>query len=61
MAQLVTVVEQHMDRQPRTVVILDTTWWEAERKHVTLQECGLGVNLPVGVCCYTSLSSNYQL
>ena len=60
MAELVTLVEQHMEKEPPTVVILATTWWEAEPEHVTLQEVGLGVNLPVRVCCYTNLSSNYQ-
>ena len=50
MAELVTLVEQHTEIQPPTVVIQATTWWEAEREHVTLQEAGLGVNLPVRVC-----------
>ena len=61
MAGYVTPVEQHTEIQPPTVVILAITWWEAEREHVTLQEAGLGVNLFVGVCCYTNLSSNYHL
>ena len=58
MAELVSLMEQHTEIQPPTVVIQATTWWEAEHEHVTLQEAGLGVNLPVGVCCYTNLSSN---
>ena len=55
MAKLVTMLEQHSDRQPTTVVIQATTWWEAVLAHVKLQECGLGVHLPVIVCCYSSL------
>ena len=58
MAELLTP-EQHLDRQPPTTVIQATTSWEAEAEHATLQEVGLGVNLLVGVCCYTNLSSNY--
>ena len=49
MAELVTLLEQHMERQPPTVVIQATTWWEAALAHVKLQECGLGVHLPVQV------------
>ena len=60
MAELVTP-EQHMDRQPPTTVIQATTLWEAEAEHATLQEVGLGVNLPVRVCCYTNLSGNYHI
>ena len=47
MAKLITLLEQHLDRQPPTVVIEDTSWWEAQLAHVKLQECGLGVHLPV--------------
>ena len=39
------------DRQPPTVVIQATTWWETVLAHVKLEECGLGVNLHVKVCC----------
>ena len=52
MAESVTVVEQHLDTQPTTVVIQATTWWEAVLAHVKLQECGLGVHLPVNVHYY---------
>ena len=48
-AELVTLVEQHLDRQPPTVVIQDMTWWETTLAHVKLQEGGLGVHLPVKV------------
>ena len=51
MANLV-LVEQTTDRQPPTVVIQATTWWETALAHVKLEECGLGVNLPVEVCCF---------
>ena len=51
MAKLVTLLEQPSDRQPPTVVIQATTWWETALVYVTPQECGLGVNLPVRVCC----------
>ena len=47
MAELVTLPEQYLDRLPPTVVIQATTWWEAVLAHVKLQECGLGVHLPV--------------
>ena len=49
MAELVTLVEQHMERQPPTVVIQALVRWEAELAHVKLQGCGLGVHLPVQV------------
>ena len=49
MAVLVTVAEQHSDRQLRTVVIQATSWWEAVLEHVKLQEDGLAVHLPVNV------------
>ena len=52
MAKLDTSVEQHLDRQPPTVVMLATTWWEVVLAHVKLQECGLGVHLPVNVGYY---------
>ena len=50
MAKLVTLLEQHSDRQLPTVVILVITWWETVFECVSLQECGLGVNLPAYVC-----------
>ena len=33
-----------------TVVTQATTWWETVIALVKLQECGLGVHLPVKVC-----------
>ena len=36
MAVLLTVVEQHLDRQPTTVVIQVTTWWEVVFAYVKL-------------------------
>ena len=51
MAKLVRLLEQHINRQPPTVVIQATTWWETALVYVMPQECGLGVNLPVKVCC----------
>ena len=48
MAELVTL-EEHMDREPPTVVIQATTEWEAVFALVCLQEHGLGVCLPVHV------------
>ena len=50
MAKLVTLLEQHLDRQLPTVVIQATTWWETVFAHVKLQENGLGVPLLVNVC-----------
>ena len=52
MAGLVTLVEQHMEREPPTVAIWATTEWEAVLALVYLQEGGLGVHLHVRVCCY---------
>ena len=51
MAKLITVLEQHLDRQPPTVVIQATPWRESVHAHVKLMECGLAVNLPVKVSC----------
>ena len=56
MAMLLTVVEQHLDRQLTTVVIQGTAWWEVVLAYVRLQERGLGVHLPVNVCCYLTLT-----
>ena len=53
MAVLLTLLEQHLDRQPPTVVTQATTWWETVLALVKLQEIGLGVHLPVEVCYYT--------
>ena len=53
MAVLITVLEQHSERQPPTVVTQAITWWETVLALVKLQEIGLGVNLPVEVCYYT--------
>ena len=49
MARLITLLEQHLERQPPTVVTQATTWWETVLALVKLQELGLGVNLPVKV------------
>ena len=52
MAKLVTLVEQYLDRQPPTVAVEATTWWETGLAFVKLQDCGLELHLPVKVCCY---------
>ena len=52
MAKLLTLLEQHLDRQPPTVVMQDMTWWEAVITLVKLQEIGLRVYLPVKVCYF---------
>ena len=49
MARLITLLEQHSDRQPPTVVKQATAWWETVLTLVKLQEFGLGVHLPVKV------------
>ena len=49
MAELVTLLEQHMEREPPTVAIQGTIWWEVVLALVNLQEAGLGVHLPVKV------------
>ena len=56
------LLEQHLDRQPPTVVTQATTWWETVLAHVKTQECGLGVHLPVKVCYQVVLGnvSNLQ-
>ena len=51
MAVFITLLEQHMDRQPTTVVVQGTGWLETIFRHVKLQETGLGVHLPVKVHC----------
>ena len=52
MAELVTLLEQHMEREQPTVAMQATTEWEAALALVYLQEGGLGVHLHVHVCCY---------
>ena len=52
MAELVTLVEQHMEREQPTFAIQATTEWEAVLALVYLQEGGLGVYLHVYVRCY---------
>ena len=49
MAKLLTLLEQHMERELPTVVIQATVLWEAVLALVKLQEGGLGVHLPVKV------------
>ena len=53
MARLISLLE-HLDRQPPTVVTQVTTWWEMVLALVKVQECGLGVHLPVKVCMLVS-------
>ena len=50
MAKLITLLEQHLERQPPTVVTPATAWWEAVFALVKLWG-GLGVHLLVNVCC----------
>ena len=50
MVVLVTLVEQHTEGEPATVVIRATTEWEVVLALVSLQEGGLGVHLPVQAC-----------
>ena len=56
MAVLITLLEQHLIRQPPTVVTQATTWWETVVTLVELQEIGLRVHLPVKVCYYRVIS-----
>ena len=53
MAGLLSLLEQHLDRMPPTVVTQATTWWETILVLVKIQEIGLVVHLPVKVCYYT--------
>ena len=53
MGVLITLLEQHLDRQSPTVVTQATAWWETIVALVKLQEIGLGGRLPVEVCYYT--------
>ena len=52
MAELVTLVEPHVDREPPTVVIQATTEWEAVVADVRVQACGLGIDLSVEVLTF---------
>ena len=49
MAVLITLLEQHLDRQPPTVVTQATTWLETVLVLVMIQEIGLKVHQPVKV------------
>ena len=55
MAKLLTLLEQYLDGQPPTVVTQAIIWWEAALALVKLQECGLGVHLPVKVSMMLSV------
>ena len=61
MARLITLVEQHLNKQPPTAVIQAITWWEAVIAHVKLQECGLGVHLPVKVCYHQEIKTSQNI
>ena len=50
MAKVVTM-EYLAVRLPPTVVTQGITLWETALVHVNLEECGLGVNRHVKVCC----------
>ena len=52
MAESITLVGPHVDGEPPTVVILATTEWEAVVAHVSLQACGLGIDLSVEVITF---------
>ena len=52
MVKLVTLLEQYMDKEPPTVVIQATTWWEAQLALVKLQEYGLEMHLTAKVGCW---------
>ena len=47
-----------MEREPPTVVIQATIWWEAVLGLVKLQEGGLGVHLPVKVATLLNHAAN---
>ena len=61
MAKLLTLLEQHLNRQPPTVVTQATTWWETVLALVKLQEIGLGVHLPVKVALFLGLPTIHFL
>ena len=50
-----------MEKQPPTIAIQATDWWEAAVAHVKLQQCGLGVHLPVTVTTLLSCCIYYNL
>ena len=54
MARLITLLEQHSERMPPTVVTQAMTWWETVLALVKQKEIGLGVNLPVKVCTFVN-------
>ena len=56
MVKLITLLEQHLDRLPPTVVLQATTRRETAFEHVKLMEHGPGVHLPVRVCCCWSFT-----
>ena len=56
MAELVTLLEQHLDGEPPTVATQAITWWGTVLALAKLQEGGLGEPQPVNVCCYSILS-----
>ena len=58
MAELVTLVEQHMERQLPTVAVQAMIWWELVFALVNLQECGLAVHLPVEVATLLNHAAN---
>ena len=49
MVKLVTLLEQHVEKQPPTGVIQAIVWWETVLAHVDLHKHGLGVHLLVKV------------
>ena len=49
MVELVTLVEQHMEKEPTITAIQATTEWGAVLVHVYLQGHGLEVHLSVNV------------
>ena len=61
MVKLVRPLEQHLDRQPPTVVTQATTWWETVPALVEIQGIGLGVHLPVKVCLVVLLLSGFVI
>ena len=55
---MLVTLEQHMERQPPTVVIQAMTWRELVLTLVNLQECGLAVHLPVQVATLLNHAAN---
>ena len=60
MVKLITLLEQHLDRQPLTFVIQASTWWETAIVYVKLQEYGLEVHLPARVGCGYPVGTLYM-